>query len=664
MIQYFRKVIIYLLILMTTGIIPVAQSNDTDLWPDEKQFTHPYFFSAPVIAGEWFYFSSFSYSSEHGWLGRLNKFRFTDEGKVVDQNGISAFNCQGNILPAARSFWATEITDTRRQNEVQTMLTTQSVRRLFTSGFKNQQLQMIMLSEEQQQSVLALLGDSMHSQPRVLDYGVQHKGQDRRILLGTNTGILHLFSDNANTLDESWAFIPAEFLSQVSEQQNRQFNPRQYAIDGAITLFHDDKDQDGIIESAEGDRLWAFFGMRQGGRSYYALDLTDPDHPVLKWKIDANDANGAYKLLGETWSAPQLAYISDKDTSSAQQTPVVIVAGGYAPPVETSSGTSALTGRVIYIIDADSGKKLFSVSPEADGLTNLQVPLTDAIPADVALLDSDLDGRTDRLYVGDVGGNVWRLDMNGRFSDWRMSKLAALGHGHMADDNAESSNTRRFFGQPVLVRSLLRVNTGKDFVAEIPADWVLMGSGDRANPVSGAGNTPVQNRYFALPDRQVTPYQQNDAIPAPLGAEDLHPAYSQSSDKIPGDVFMRGWYVDLDPARQEQVFGNGYVVAGKVWFTSFAPAGNSVNGQTAIGVTRLYQIELASGSFSGATAAVSQMHDRLLENPGLAYQAATGQLWMTGINDTADSKTGCTSPVISLADALKPRQIAEYPSEY
>ena len=106
MTQYYRKVVIYLLILMFTGMIPVAQSDDIELWSDEKQFTHPYSFSAPVIAGEWFYLSSSSYSSEYGWLGRLNKFRFTAEGKVVDQNGISAFSCQGNVLPAARSFWA------------------------------------------------------------------------------------------------------------------------------------------------------------------------------------------------------------------------------------------------------------------------------------------------------------------------------------------------------------------------------------------------------------------------------------------------------------------------------------------------------------------------------------------------------------------------------
>ena len=198
--NYFIKVVIYLLILMFKGLIPVAQSDDIELWSDETQFTYPYSFSAPVIAGEWFYLSSFSYSSEHGWLGRLNKFRFTDDGKIIDQNGISAFNCQGNLLPTARSFWSPAVSGSQTPDAVNAMLTVKSSRRLFTIEPKGSQPQLVMLSDEQRETIPVLLGDSMHSQPRVLDYGVQHKGQDRRILLGTNTGILHLFSDKANTL--------------------------------------------------------------------------------------------------------------------------------------------------------------------------------------------------------------------------------------------------------------------------------------------------------------------------------------------------------------------------------------------------------------------------------------------------------------------------------
>ena len=50
MIKYSRAVIICLLALMFTGIIPVAHSDDVDLWSDVKQLTHSYYFSAPVIA--------------------------------------------------------------------------------------------------------------------------------------------------------------------------------------------------------------------------------------------------------------------------------------------------------------------------------------------------------------------------------------------------------------------------------------------------------------------------------------------------------------------------------------------------------------------------------------------------------------------------------------
>jgi type IV pilus assembly protein PilY1 len=116
----------------------------------------------------------------------------------------------------------------------------------------------------------------------------------------------------------------------------------------------------------------------------------------------------------------------------------------------------AQLGRAIYMIDADSGAKLFSISSDADSLNNLQAPLTDAIPADVALLDSDQDGTTDRLYAADTGGNVWRLEMVGDFTDWRMMKLAALGPAQ----NETIAGVRQFFGQPVIVRSVVRMETG------------------------------------------------------------------------------------------------------------------------------------------------------------------------------------------------------------
>lgn len=56
-----------------------------------------------------------------------------------------------------------------------------------------------------------------------------------------------------------------------------------------------------------------------------------------------------------------------------------------------------------------------------------------SIPSDITLLDRDSDGYIDRLYVGDVGGNVWRVDLRPPAGNtpnfWQVEKLAALGCG-------------------------------------------------------------------------------------------------------------------------------------------------------------------------------------------------------------------------------------------
>lgn len=654
--RYSRLAIGFLLLLGVT-LSPLARSDDAELWPEENQFSHPYSFVSPVVVDDLVYMTRFDYQSAGGWRGQLHKFRLSAAGLIVDKDAQAAFDCSGNMLTTAHSFWSSAVEKQTTENDINAMLAVKASRRLLTNSDQNDREQLVALPEDERKNIPLWLGDNMHAQPRVLLYGQQHKVTDRRLLLGTNSGLLHLFQDRGNAIDESWAFIPAEFLSRFSVPVKSGFSKHQYGLDGAISVFHDDKDRDGVIESDEGDRLWIFFGLRQGGRSYYALDLTEPDHPVLKWMINGNASERAYKFLGETWSAPQLAYLS---AHKANASPVLVVGGGYDPRKDNYPAQSVQVGNAIYIIDADSGDKLFSISPDADSLSNLQAPFTEAIPADVALLDSDMNGSTDRLYVGDTGGNVWRLDMSGNFADWRITKLAELGRGQ----NENITDDRRFFGQPVIVRSLARMTIGTKAVAEVPADWILLGSGDRVHPkADGTGGLRVQNRYFALPDRQVTPYTKSQPVLPVLKTDSLQSvSLSASAGGVTGSA-MPGWYLDL--ASQEKVFGNGYVVAGTVWFTSFSPADSHPSDAHSVGVTRLYRVNLQSGAFDGTSPVVKQYHDQLLENPGVVYQTAVQQLSMVGLlSDTADNNGQCSRPGVSFADAIQPRKISEYQTEY
>ncbi len=640
------------LMFVGIGLSPFAKSDDVALWPTEHQFMHSYSFMSPVVADEHIYLSMFNYQSEHGWQGEFKKFKLSTDGQITDRNGEPVFDCTGKLLNNAHSFWSSSVVSQAAANDVSTMLEVKASRQLL-SNTGDEPAPLSSLPEDMLNKIPRFLGDSMHNQPRVLDYGHQHKGTDRRLLVGTNAGVLHLFNDAGNTLDEAWAFIPAEFLSRVTASPPAEFHAHQYGLDGEISVFHDDKDHDGIIEADEGDKLWVFFGLRRGGHSYYALDLTDPDHPALKWKISGGDRDGMYKLLGETWSTPQLAYIS---VHGSEKRPILVVGGGYDPQKDHESAHAAQLGPAIYMIDADSGAKLFSISSDADSLDNLQVPLTDAIPADVALLDSDQDGTTDRLYAADTGGNVWRLDMVGDFSDWRMTKLAALGQAQ----HETIAGVRQFFGQPVIVRSVVRMETGKQAAVEVPADWVLLGSGDRAHPDQ---HDPVPNYYFALADRQVTPYKKAQAAASVLTIDTLQKINNTGlvADKA---NFSPGWYVDLKQP-QEKVFGNGYVVAGQVWFTSFSPVDSNQSDGNSVGMTQLYRLDLQSGLFNDSALGVKSYHDQLLENLGVVYQASAHRLWITGVRAGVDDKNEqCSLIGIPLSDAIKPRKISEYQTEY
>lgn len=592
-----------------------------------KIISHHYSFTAPIVSDDSLYITSFFHDDMNEWSGKLYKFKVTNEGRVLDRNGEDVFDCNGNIYSSSHSFWFLNNTD-----DVSAILKKKSDRRILTDLSQNELIKFSLLSGSDRQKIPPKLGDSMHSKPVVLDYGFQHLKHDRRILLATNAGLLHMFHEQANELDESWAFMPAEFVALQTDDHKKN----RYTLDGELTVYHDDIDHDGVIESSEGDRLWLFFGLRQGGRSYYAIDLTEPDHPILKWKI--NGEQSAYSLLGETWSVPQVAHIRGRGD-------VIIVGGGNALSKSMESETTKLAGQAIYIIDADSGQKLFSISANPDSLTNLKAPLKYPIPAAVALLDSDFDGFDDRFYVGDTGGNVWRVDMKGDFSNWKISQFASL----QTEDDLSSNHTPHFFGQPIIARSLLRTKVQENEFADVPADWIMLGSGERDDVQSMS-----TNRYFALPDRQVTPYAKQDSIAEPLTMKDLHPIFYDKSKAQPSGVFMQGWYANL---AQEKLFGNGYVVAGKVWFTSFLPATTNDKTQS-IGSTQLYKIDLITGAYADAQVVSEQYADRLLENLGVSYQEQHQQLWMTGLPSRKTNK--CSNVGMSISSALQPRKIAEY----
>mgnify|MGYP000261061943 CR=1 FL=1 len=71
----------------------------------------------------------------------------------------------------------------------------------------------------------------------------------------------------------------------------------------------------------ESDFVWVFTGLRSGGKAYYAFDVSSPDAPSLKWRL--NSLTTGFGELGLTWSVPEVALVPGISD------PVLIFAGGY-----------------------------------------------------------------------------------------------------------------------------------------------------------------------------------------------------------------------------------------------------------------------------------------------------------------------------------------------
>ncbi|APJ14002.1 hypothetical protein BOQ57_03390 [Aeromonas hydrophila] len=140
--------------------------------------------------------------------------------------------------------------------------------------------------------------------------------------MGTNAGFLHMFKDSGSSIDESWAIIPYEFMAnQKALRENVESSTHIYGVDSSPVALIKDANRNGVIKSSEGDFAWLFIGLRGGGKSYYAFNISNPDAPALKWSI-SNQTTG-FSQLGQTWSVPEVAFIPGVTD------PVLVFAGGY-----------------------------------------------------------------------------------------------------------------------------------------------------------------------------------------------------------------------------------------------------------------------------------------------------------------------------------------------
>jgi len=466
-------------------------------------------------------------------------------------------------------------------------------------------------------------GDVLHSRPAVINYGRNGPADENDVyaFYGSNDGVFRAVKGGTGSDGgtEVWGFIPKEFFGKLKRLRDgapaiSSSQKKAYFVDGTVSVYQEDVNGDGALVAADGDKVYLYMGMRRGGRLLYALDVSDPDNPAMLWRRD-NTSTG-FAEMGQTWSAPTVANVS------GYMNPVLIMGAGYDAAVEdvmpcliTASNASGVTwtsggtvtyssgtcsvaggtpatttrsmGRGVMVIDAINGNLLWQAGVSVSGAAhNLTVTGMDySISSDISVIDTNLDGIKDTGYVGDNGGNLWRLNLKDSDpANWTVQKVAAIG--------AHTAAGRRKFQQ---APDVVFANDGSGYFSA-----VLLGTGDREHPFDAT----VTNRFYLFKDRGAgTAIVESDLFDATAATGSNSYGY-----KI---TFAAG----------EKSISSAVTVSSTTYFNTNQPsasAGVGVCGSN-LGIARQYGIDYLSAKASNTTVSGTEITARATIYPGGGY---------------------------------------------
>jgi type IV pilus assembly protein PilY1 len=380
--------------------------------------------------------------------------------------------------------------------------------------------------------------------------------------------MLHAFDDSDGR--ELWGFIPSVVLNKL---QALHADVIETYVDGSPRVY--------LSYDSSGNLTQAIllFSLRRGGNRYYALDVTNPDVPIFLWEIGptarvygtTTTNTTDYQQLGQTWSSP----IIGKIAYGTGEKWVAFVGGGYDTNQDNDPVIAADSiGKAIYVVDVLTGAlvKRFSVSEKAEMIYS--------IPSDIAKVDTDGNGKVDRLYVGDLGGQIWRFDIgNSDVAQWTAKVVFKA--------NPDSSSRRKIFYSPDVTLERDTANY----------EMVLFGTGDREAPKESA----VTNRLYAVKDKNPsTPYQETaDLVDLTTDIlQDSTATEAQKAEVINQLTNKYGWYVTLENA-SEKSLASPVVFYKTAYFTTFTASSEGQVGDPCYvgeGTGRLYALKYNNGN--------------------------------------------------------------------
>lgn len=458
-------------------------------------------------------------------------------------------------------------------------------------------------NDSDRNDLFTYIGDPVHSRPLLLTYNFDENAADAAALaaseesvlfFGTNQGYIHAIS--AQTGEELFAFMPKELLKNLKPyRKNNSFTNKTYGMDLSLSILRKDLnkngkiyDKDGNLEVVDSDKEGAYIyaGMRRGGNSYYAFDVSIKDEPKLMWQIKGGE--GDFKQLAQTWSQPRPAKVKFKGVVKD----VLFFAGGYDERQDNLSLKSDDdTGRALFMVDAMTGKLLWKAGAGEQSTTgnNLRVDtMKNSIVAAPYLIDVNSDKLIDIVFLVDTGGRVFRFDVDTkstRANDFATGGVVAEISGANADSD------RKFFAD---IRGTLIRNVGE-------ASYVMLGigTGKRPNPLEEV----TDNRFYLIKQGNLNgaPKDADGKVKYTKMVENdlVDMTNSPTLDASAKLKFQKnGYFIRLEKDGEKVLVPATFAVSAgdpQVRFISFKPKGTAASCSGDTGENTLYKVNILSG---------------------------------------------------------------------
>ena len=311
------------------------------------------------------------------------------------------------------------------------------------------------------------LGDIFHSTPVLVTppvlavndssyqaFKTAQASRTKVLISGANDGMLHAFRESDGA--EIWAFVPPDLLDGL-QALTAKSGEHLYYVDASP-----------IAADIKVGTTWktiVVFGLRRGGKYYYALDITDTTNPSFMWSFTDS-------RLAETWSEPAIGKVKIGTTDTF----VMFVGGGY------DTNTNNASGKAFLAINLETGMPVWSYDSASTGDGQY---MNFSIAANPTAVDLDNNGYVDHVYIGDVGGQLWKFDVSSTSTgSWQGKRLFAAASGQTNPPAAGEY----YPAQAIYAAPTLAFDSGHNV-------WIYFGTGDRNHP-----NNTASNRFYGIKD--------------------------------------------------------------------------------------------------------------------------------------------------------------------